>query len=60
MVDRVLPYVKRGALTVVQGPSPFEEFLPISYENGFLIAFRCVKCEEEFQLGVAKWVFEFR
>lgn len=56
-----MPYVERGVLAVVQDRGPFEEFLRNPGSDGaYFVAFRCVKCEEEFQLLISKGVFEMR
>jgi hypothetical protein len=61
LVDRILPYVQRGVLTVVQDSGPFDELLRNPGSDGvYLIVFRCVKCAEEFQLLTAKGVIEMR
>lgn len=60
-VARITPYVERGVLTVVQDTGPFEELLRHPWSDDvYLIVFRCVKCEEEFQLLTCKNVTELR
>jgi hypothetical protein len=59
VVDRIAPYLERGVLIVVQDSGPFEELLRNPGSDGvYLIVYRCVKCEEEFELLTAKGVFE--
>ena len=61
VVDRIAPYVERGVLIVVQDSGPFEELLRNPGSDGvYLIVYRCVKCEEEFELLTAKGVLEMR
>ena len=60
-VERIKPYVERGVLTVVQDTGPFEELLQKPWSDGvYLIVYRCVKCEEEFQLLTCKGVTRMR
>ena len=60
-VARITPYVERGVLSVVQDTGPFEELLRNPWSDDvYLIVYRCVKCEEEFQLLTCKNVTELR
>lgn len=55
-VHRLQSYVARGIRTIVQGGNEVEGIVrnPMS-DGGGIVAFRCVKCSEEFQLRVLRY-----
>jgi hypothetical protein len=56
-----MPYVERGVLTVVQDCGPLDELLRNPGSDGvYFVAFRCIKCDEEFQLLICKGILEMR
>ena len=50
-VERIRPSISAGALKIVQASSPIEEIREgQQLQDTYLLAFRCTKCEREFQL----------
>jgi hypothetical protein len=61
VVARLQSFVDRGVLTVIHGRGGLERLLHIQpSDDGYVISFECVSCEEEFLLLIAKGAFEMR